>query len=908
MTQIDGSVTAPYGGAMSIARRNLFCSASDLDNEASVEQFFVNRLLTALGYQDSQIAPKTSLESLAISEGRRKVHYRPDYAMKYRSKVRWICDAKAIHESLDDWVGQGASYCFELNRRYDDDPVEYFMLTNGMTTSLYRWNNNSPVLTLDFDDFTAENSKYRELVLKLSPSTFGLPPVDVGGGATVTLRRRTPSELNLDFAWAHKQIFKREALSYGSAFMEFVKVIFLKLLSDREVRRSTEATSDEDGSITVPASEVRFSRAWIESLERDHPNPMDAVQFASLLRNLETQIQDGTKKRIFASDEHIRLSNETIKEITARFEHTDLYGMDADLNGRMFETFLNATLRGRDLGQYFTPRSVAKLVTKMAGLRAEPDHVDVVMDACCGTGGFLIEALTEMWHRIDDNGSLSPDERKDLKKRVAEESLYGVDVARDPALARIARINMYLHGDGGSRIYQLDALDKNTRDHDTDDAELRREKAEFRRMLAAHPGGFANVVLTNPPFAKEYSRSQAPEAELLDDYDLAFDAKGGARRALPSMRSSIMFLERYYDLLVPGGLMLSVVDDGILGSKSYESARAWLRERFLIRAVVSLPGDAFQRSQARVKTSLLVMEKRDPEKSQEQPPVFMYYCTAVGIDDSPRQRILPADAERRALANDEIDAVTSLYQDFRAGRPSASPWTVPGSAIVERMDVKAVLPNPGTRTQTWVDAGLDVVLLNDLLRPAAKDPDRAADMIDTSEVDGSQRYLRIRYDGFAEAGEPVPVSEGAPSRLFVVRAGDLVFSHINAIHGACAIVPAELDGCVITTEFTACRTAGEVAERVVWALVRSPVARADLLLLSTGIGRTRIDWRQAAALELPLPSLEEQHAIEQSVLDAEEAERVARQLRHTAQQRVLDTLSMDSAHAQTLLAAFKPPR
>lgn len=80
-----------------------------------------------------------------------------------------------------------------------------------------------------------------------------------------------------------------------------------------------------------------------------------------------------------------------MKELVARFETTDLYGIDADLNGRMFETFLNATLRGKDLGQYFTPRSVAKLATQMAGLHATPDHTDVVLDACCGTGGSLLK-------------------------------------------------------------------------------------------------------------------------------------------------------------------------------------------------------------------------------------------------------------------------------------------------------------------------------------------------------------------------------------------------------------------------------------------------------------------------------------------------------------------------------------
>ncbi len=116
----------------------MFCLLSDLDNEASVEQFFASRLLTRLGYRDSQIAPKASLETLSVSQGRRKVNYRPDYALKCRGKVRWVCDAKAVTESLDAWTGQCASYCLELNRRANGNPVQYFMLTNGVAAQAPR--------------------------------------------------------------------------------------------------------------------------------------------------------------------------------------------------------------------------------------------------------------------------------------------------------------------------------------------------------------------------------------------------------------------------------------------------------------------------------------------------------------------------------------------------------------------------------------------------------------------------------------------------------------------------------------------------------------------------------------------------------------------------------------------------
>lgn len=884
---------------------NMFTSLDNLSNEASVENFFVSRLLAKMGYKDSQVAPKESLDQLAVHLGRRSAKYRPDYALKYNGKVRWVCDAKGVEEDLDDWVGQCSSYCLELNRRAPDNPVEYFMLTNGVNTDVYKWDNDEPVLHLDFDDFDENNAKYRELLLLLGPAAFRSSRQSRTGNTDDMhiLRRKSISEINSDFTWAHRRIYKSESLSYGSAFMEFVKVIFLKLLSDRKVHDSPNGVRGGDGSISVPVDEVQFSKTWIKSREHEHANPMDAIQFSTLLSGLETEILEGTKKRIFPKDEHIRLSNETLKDIAGRFENTDLYGLDADLNGRMFETFLNATLRGKDLGQYFTPRSVAKLATRIADLRATPSHTDIVLDACCGTGGFLIEALTEMWAAIDENKSLSDAEKAKQRDVVAKGSLYGVEIARDPALARIARINMYLHGDGGSRIYHLDALDKKVGAVDTDGTEIRQEKREFKSLLKDNPNGFADVVLTNPPFAKEYSRSQSNEGKLLDDYELGFDTSGKRRREVRTLRSSVMFLERYHDLLVPGGLMVSVVDDGILGGDSYREIRNWLRSRYLIRAVISLPGDAFQRSQARVKTSLLVVEKRDPDVKQDQPPVFMYYCTAVGVDDTPRQRVLPADRLLREAADKEIADVSALYRAFREGKPSAAKWSVPPHAISDRMDVKAIFTKAGASVADWKSSGFEVTTLGDLAEPPTG---REVDPDDPASPETFTR-MRVRYDGVAEASDEVE-PEDLRGRHFVVREGDIVLSHINAIHGAIAVVPPSLDGCIVTHEYSLCRTKNGYDARVVCALLRSPAARADLIILSTGIGRTRIDWGQASDVQVPLPSDEDYDRLVQALDDAEEAESQARKTRDALRRDVLGGLHLDTPDSRALLSAFKPPR
>lgn len=889
---------------------NKFGDLASLGNEATVEQFFVSRLLTDLGYDDTDIRPKSALDELTIHKGRKSGKYRPDYALLLNGTVRWICEAKAVEENLDDWAGQCAGYCFELNKGYGENPVEFFLLTNGVTTRLYRWDSDRPIVEANFHNFVDGNLKYDQIKSVIAKSALDERPKQeqVPQSERLILNRKSVSELNLDFAWAHRQIYKREHLSYTAAFMEFVKVIFLKLLSDRRIHESPNAIRSERET-SVPLAEVKFSKVWIESLEKDAPNPLDSILFQDLLQGFEVEIRAGRKKRIFEPGERLKISADTIKSIVERFQYIDLISIDADLNGRMFETFLNSTLRGKALGQYFTPRSVVKLAMGLAQLSASPAKVDVVMDACCGTGGFLIEALAVMWAKIEANPALTNADREALRARVATESLIGVDVARDPALARIARINMYLHGDGGSSVYQLDALDKKVRENTTDSIEVRNEKAEFRQRVNRN-GGIADVILTNPPFAKDYSRDQTAERALLDEYDLAFDRRGGSVRPLASVSSMVMFLERYHDLLKPGGRLVTVIDDSLLGAKRYEGLRTWIRDNWIVKAVVSLPGDAFQRSQARVKTSLIVLQKRSSDV-ESQPSVFMYYCTSVGVDDAPRQRVLPIDEVNRKLALEEIERVGRLFDDFAEGRPGAAKWTVPASAISDRLDVKACLVSPGRRTVDWRYAGLDTVALEALINPVhARDVPsaRPEDIVDVAESEELVTYLRVRYDGFTEAGDEVWTSDIPARRLYRVRAGDLVISHINAVHGAVGVVPDEHDGLVVTSEYSVFKSVDNVDPRLIWTVLRSPEIRAEMLISATGIGRTRITWEQVSALVVPIPDMKLRNEIVSGIAEAESDERRARTGRAATTSHAEKELLLDSTAAREILAAFRPPR
>lgn len=895
--------------------RNMFCDSNDLHNEDDVETLLLDRLLVHLGYRDSQIRRKNSLSELSLGRirGIAETRYRPDYAISLDNEIRWIIEAKAPDEELTHHIAQPRQYCVVLNGQYEDrNPLEYYLLGNGLLTRLYKWDVNRPILELSFQDFVPGNAHLARLTDILHPSAFHVVPIVRDPGTIFVLRKEGIEEVNAAFAWCHQCIYRKDNLSQAAAFEEFVKVVFLKLLSDRRIRDTYPAIAAEE-EITVPSREVLFSTRWLIDQERQTPNPLDMIQYQQLLAQMDMEIAAGTRKRIFDAGDHIGLSPETIRAVVGRLEHLFLFGVDADLNGRLFETFLNATMRGKDLGQYFTPRSIVKLGTGLASLRVsisargQLDH-DVVLDACCGSGGFLIEALATMWKQVDDNVALSDSSKHELKEILAHKSVVGIDVGRDPNLARIARMNMYLHGDGGSSIYQADSLDKTVADAQTDSPELRAEKAELRQRMA-QSGGFADVVLTNPPFAKAYERSTPSEALILNRYEIGFSSTRGHQDSRSSLKSSLMFVERYHDLLKPGGRLVTVIDDGILGGEEYRWFRDFVRQKFNVRAVISLPGDAFQRSKARVKTSLIVLEKpivAAPDNSLRQGAVFMYPCKYVGVDDPDRQRTLPIDRENRISAAREIQDVLREYSLFENGEGNPK-YTVPAVSILDRLDVKSCLEHAGRLVNHWRAQGMRVLPLSDLASVYAPSDD-SDDVVLTAHCDDFVTYVRITYDGFAVPGDQAVASETGYARLYRVHSNDLVVSNIGATYGSIGVVPAELDGCVVTSEYTILKARQGVDPRVLWLILRTPDIRADMLITATGISRTRVKWNTLKRLQVPVVD----HDLAQRVVAATEAadaaQRLLLQKRAAAEAAINEALGTDTLEASEILTAFKPPQ
>ena len=123
----------------------------------------------------------------------------------------------------------------------------------------------------------------------------------------------------------------------------------------------------------------------------------------------------------------------------------NLLDTNSDIKGDAFEYFLkNSISVGNDLGEYFTPRHIVKLMVELVDLKFQ----EVIYDPCCGTGGFLIEAFKN----IKNKCKLTTENMEILENK----TVFGREIS---TTSKIAKMNMIIMGDGHNNIEQKDSLE-----------------------------------------------------------------------------------------------------------------------------------------------------------------------------------------------------------------------------------------------------------------------------------------------------------------------------------------------------------------------------------------------------------------------------------------------------------------
>lgn len=393
----------------------------------------------------------------------------------------------------------------------------------------------------------------------------------------------------------------------------------------------------------------------------------------------------------------------------------------------------------------------------------------------------------------------------------------------------------------------------------------------------------------------DYSVNFPDEKEVLQDYELlTYDGK---RRK--SLRSSVMFFERYWNLLEPDGRLLTVIDDSILSGKSQKFIRSFLHDRFIIKGIISLHGDAFQRSGARVKTSILILTKKTSSEDK-QPDIFVYESRYIGLDDVVPKTPLSVAEKASEQARAEMKEIIKAYSDFKNCKKGE--WIVSADKLTDRLDAKFLRPWSILKlSKKWKQDGIGYELLSNLVDPI--------ESVATINPNTKYSFVRVTYSGRCEIGEARLGRKITYTTMYTAKEKDLVVSGIGAVYGAICILPEGMDNLLISNEYSVLRLKPgiQLDPMYLWAVMRSSAVIAEWLSASSGLARHRVDWEILKKQNIPLLSYPQQKKIGDLYRKAIEDEMRIEKLRQSVEAE-LTVLNLESNEARDKLERAKPPQ
>ena len=510
------------------------------------------------------------------------------------------------HNNNKEGIGQLQSYMSACPN------CEWGMWTNGKQKDVFRKNINDKgeIEFLEYNDIPFADGSLEDI---------DRPKRD-------KLKKAFEDNLLFVFKTCHNHIYVNEGLQKQPAFFELLKLIFCKIEDEKNIPNQLEfyATSAErnnqDGQLTV---KKRISKIF------------DRVKLKF--------------SNIFDSNDEIKLKARTIAYLVAELQKYSLLNTNIDIKGKAYEELVGANLRG-DRGEFFTPRNVMKMTVEMLA----PQIDEKVLDSSCGTGGFIVNALTYVISNLEKVMEEQLGKKKDkwnsyellaYRDRIAEvasNSFFGFDI--NPDLVKATKMNMVMNNDGSGNILPCNSLDPPHLWSDDFKTKLANALGITKeKIINSNSIAFFDVIVTNPPFG---SKIPVKDSAVLQQFDLGHiwnkDSSGNwikTKKLQASVPPEQLFIERCLQLLKPGGRMGIVLPDAILGSPGLEYIRTWLIQKAYIIASIDLHEDTFQPRNGTQTSVLLIQKKTQDEIDKEEKSgqmkdykIFMAMVDRIGHD------------------------------------------------------------------------------------------------------------------------------------------------------------------------------------------------------------------------------------------------------------------------------------
>ncbi|EAK7296996.1 restriction endonuclease subunit M [Campylobacter upsaliensis] len=424
----------------------------------------------------------------------------------------------------------------------------------------------------------------------------------------------TTDELKALLEKIHNYLWNGGKRNPAEAFSEFSKIIFTKIMDEK--------IAEYDPDYKLENYEFQKNR--------------DEDKFA-LENRIKGLYQKYKEKDSNVFDNALILDADEIKFLVENLESISLSETDLDIKGKVFQKFFADFFKGT-AGQYFTPLNIVRFMVECFDLRQN----DLVLDPSCGSGGFLLQTLQYMQEKSKKlDGEYN---QKRFWHSFAEKNLYGIEISG--GISQTAKMNMIIHDDGHTNVITADGLDS---------------FENFIKKNNKFQKNTFNFIFTNPPFgssipaSKPYFEDFSFAKSEVHFIDKIIDKK--SPKDLSAQKSEILFLERYFEFLKEGGIVACVLPDGILTNSSLQNVRDYLLERFYLLASFSLPQHTFSNYGAGVKSSILVLKKKDKKAIK----AFLDKKEAIqnAITQKHKDEILSLRDELKAL-------ITPLQKELRA--------------------------------------------------------------------------------------------------------------------------------------------------------------------------------------------------------------------------------------------------
>lgn len=275
-----------------------------------------------------------------------------------------------------------------------------------------------------------------------------------------------------------------------------------------------------------------------------------------------------------------------------------------DILGRVYEYFLGqfADAEGKKGGQFYTPRSIVKLLVEMI----EP-YKGRVFDPCCGSGGMFVQSEKFV---------------KEHQGRIDDVSIYGQE--SNPTTWKLCKMNLSIRGIESKQILLGDSF------HNDQHKDLK-----------------ADYILANPPFNDSDWRGQ----HLREDVRWKFGTP-------PEGNANFAWVQHFIHHLAPSGIAGFVLANGSLSSQSSGEGeiRKNIVEADLVDCIVAMPSQLFYNTMIPACLWFVSRDRKNHKFRDRSGEVLFIDARKMGE---------MVDRRHRELTDEDIKKISDVYHAWR---------------------------------------------------------------------------------------------------------------------------------------------------------------------------------------------------------------------------------------------------